>query len=226
MWMGFQDDRAFTELPDRNAWLDRAALANATIIRTTVIWAKVAPTRPAKPGDHTDPAYDWAAVDELVRSADARNIKVLMTLLGTPPWANRGKSQNFAPRKANMFKQFAKAVATRYSGNAGLPEVRHFTINNEPNAARFLMPQFRNNGRKSVGPAIYVNKWVLPGSQGHQGRKPRREDRHWRHLAAGAQEEPQPRVPDSTSRPSSCGASRRPAGVAARVLRLRITRTR
>ncbi len=166
MWMGFQDDRAFTELPDRNAWLDRAALANATIIRTTVIWAKVAPTRPAKPGDHTDPAYDWAAVDELVRSADARNIKVLMTLLGTPPWANRGKSQNFAPRKANMFKQFAKAVATRYSGNAGLPEVRHFTINNEPNAARFLMPQFRNNGRKSVGPAIYVNKWVLPGIKG------------------------------------------------------------
>ena len=173
MWIGFQDDRAFRLLNDRTTWLDRAAQANASMVRTTVVWAQVAPTRPTKPGDHRDPGYDWAQIDELVQNADARNIKVLMTVLGTPSWANRGKTEAFAPRKANMFKQFMKALSTRYSGNAGLPEVRHITLGNEFNTARFLMPQFKNNGRKSVAPAIYVNKFVLPGLKGVKAGNPR-----------------------------------------------------
>ena len=166
MWIGFQDDRAFRLLGDRAEWLDRAAEANATMIRATVVWARIAPTKPAKPGNHNDPAYQWANLDELVQNANARNIEVLMTIFGTPSWANGGKPEAFAPRKANMFKQFTKALATRYNGKNGLPEVRHFTLWNETNTARFFMPQFRNNGRKSVAPAIYVNKIVLPGKKG------------------------------------------------------------
>ena len=166
MWIGFQDDRAFKLLADRTDWLDRAVQANATMIRTTVVWADIAPVRPAKPGDHTDPAYQWASLDELVQNASARNLEVVMTILGTPPWANRGLSHAFAPRKANMFKQFTKALATRYSGKAGFPEVKYYTIGNEFNTARFLMPQFKNRGKKSVAPAIYVNKFILPGKRG------------------------------------------------------------
>jgi hypothetical protein len=167
MWMGFQDDRAFRELPDRTAWLDRAAEANATIIRVTAVWARVAPTRPVKPGDPADPAYNWANLDEVVTNASARNIQVVMTLLGTPPWANGGKGESFAPKKANMFKQFTKAVAKRYSGTfGGLPEVRHYTILNEPNTFRFLAPQFAKNGTKSVAPIIYANKFLKPGVKG------------------------------------------------------------
>ena len=166
MWIGFQDDRAFKLLGDRTDWLDRAQQANATILRTTVVWAQVAPTKPAKPGDHTDPAYQWALVDELVQNADARNMKVVMTVFGTPSWANGGKSEAFAPRKANAFKKFMKAISTRYSGSAGFPEVKYFTFGNEFNTARFLMPQFRKNGKRSVAPAIYVNKFVIPGLKG------------------------------------------------------------
>lgn len=167
MWMGFQDDRAFRELGNRTDRLDTAAQANATMVRTTAVWARIAPTRPAKPGNPADPAYNWANLDELVINANARNIEVVMTLLGTPPWANGGKGESYAPRKANMFKQFAKAVAKRYSGTFnGLPQVRYYTINNEPNTFRFLAPQFAKNGRKSVAPAIYANKWLKPGYAG------------------------------------------------------------
>ena len=166
MWMGFQDDRAFRQLPDRTSWLDRAREANASIIRTTVVWAQVAPTRPARPGDHTDAAYNWAPIDELLQNTSARNLKVVATVVGVPGWANGGKSEAYAARKPNMFKQFMKALSTRYSGSAGFPEVRHYTLGNEFNTARFLMPQFKKNGKKSVAPAIYVNKFVLPGLKG------------------------------------------------------------
>ncbi|MGI9659634.1 MAG: DUF5722 domain-containing protein [Gaiellaceae bacterium] len=166
MWIGFQDDRAFRWLPDRLSWLDRASQANASILRTTLWWSEIAPTKPTEPGNHNDPAYQWDNVDTFVQNASARNLRVLMTVLGTPAWANDGKSFAYAPRRANMFRQFMKALATRYSGEAGRPEVRHFTIGNEFNTARFLMPQFKDNGRKSVAPAIYVNKFVLPGLSG------------------------------------------------------------
>ena len=166
MWMGFQDDRAFRLLGDRTDWLDRAVAANATMVRTTVVWARVAPTRPAKPGNHLDSAYNWSEIDELVQNANARNIRVVASVLGTPAWANGGKPEAFAPRKANMFKQFMKAASTRYSGTRGFPAIDHWTFGNEFNTARFLMPQFRKKGRKSVAPTIYVNKFILPGLKG------------------------------------------------------------
>lgn len=166
MWMGFQDDRAFALLGDRTNWLDRASLANATMIRTTVVWARIAPTRPAKPGDHNDPAYNWAVLDDLVANTSARNMRIVASVLGTPGWANRGKPEAFAPRKANMFKQFMKAASTRYNGKSGHGEIINWTFGNEFNTARFLMPQFAKKGKKSVAPRIYVNKFVLPGLKG------------------------------------------------------------
>ena len=46
MWVGFQDDPSFRWTTDRDETLDFAAEADATVIRTTVYWYRVAPKRP------------------------------------------------------------------------------------------------------------------------------------------------------------------------------------
>jgi hypothetical protein len=60
------------------------------------------------------------------------------------------------PSNIADFLNFARAVASRYSGRyAGYPYVRFFTIWNESNLATFLVPQFNANG-KIVSPANYA----------------------------------------------------------------------
>ena len=56
----------------------------------------------------------------------------------------------------SSFQNFAKAVASRYSGRtAGLPFVRFYGIWNESNLGQFLSPQFNSSG-KIVSPAAYA----------------------------------------------------------------------
>jgi hypothetical protein len=85
-----------------------------------------------------------------------RNLEVLMTIWGTPGWANGGKAAPFLPKNTADFKNFCRALASRYSGrNAGYPFVRFFGIWNESNLGNFLAPQFNAQG-KIVSPANYA----------------------------------------------------------------------
>jgi hypothetical protein len=60
------------------------------------------------------------------------------------------------PRRVTDFTNFARAVASRYSGRfEGFPFVRFYSIWNEPNLQLFLAPQFNAQG-KSVAPANYA----------------------------------------------------------------------
>ncbi len=156
MWVGFQDDPSFRWRDDRAAVLDRARDANASILRTTVYWWKVAQTQPANPADPNDPAYQWSDLDEFVRSAEFRGMAVMLTIWGTPSWANGGKGQNYAPTNSAALTAFATALATRYSGRfAGFPFVQFYTVWNESNLGQFLSPQYDAKG-KPVAPAIYA----------------------------------------------------------------------
>ncbi len=156
MWTGFQDDQNFRWASDRAEVLDRAAASGTTIIRTTVEWAQVAPTRPARPGNPFEPAYRLDDLDEFVRAAEARGIEVLISIWGTPGWANGNRGKNVAPRKMKDLRLFARALARRYSGRfAGYPYVGFYSLWNEPNLNRFLAPQFDQQGR-SVAPRIYA----------------------------------------------------------------------
>ena len=49
MWMGFQDDPALRWRSDRNEMFDRVQALNASVVRTTVYWSRIAPSRPASP---------------------------------------------------------------------------------------------------------------------------------------------------------------------------------
>ena len=154
--VGFQDDPSFRWAPDRAGMLDRARDSSASILRTVVVWRDAAPNRPANPADPFDPAYQLDDVDDLVRSAQQRGMELLITIWGTPEWANGGQTPNRPPHDPAALEHFATALADRYSGrHSGYPAVRLFSAWNEPNLEQFLAPQFDEAGT-SVGPALYA----------------------------------------------------------------------
>jgi hypothetical protein len=160
MWLGFQDDPSLRWRDDRTSVFDIAQQLDATIVRTTVYWSRIAPTKPAVAGDPMDPAYSFFDLDELVRNAQARGMEVMLTIWGTPAWANGGKGQNYAPTNYNDLRDFAFALASRYSGAyPGIPFVRYYTVWNESNLGQFLSPQFASNG-KPAAPFIYAKLYA------------------------------------------------------------------
>jgi hypothetical protein len=159
MWIGFQDDPSFRWREDRRAVIDEAAEANATVLRTTVYWSRVAPRRPVNGANPFDPAYRWDDLDEFVRTAQLRGMETYLTVWGTPDWANKGKGANRAPDNVNDLANFCRALALRYNGrNPGLPFVRFYGVWNEPNLEQFLAPTFDKKG-KPVAPATYARMY-------------------------------------------------------------------
>jgi hypothetical protein len=89
------------------------------VVRAQLIWGGsrgVARRRPERPTDPADPAYRWDVYDRLVDYAERHDIKVMLSIWGTPGWANGRKRQRVAPRRAADLRNFARAAATRYSG--------------------------------------------------------------------------------------------------------------
>jgi hypothetical protein len=159
MWVGFHDDPSFRwALPvsERQAHIASAAQNNATIMRLLVQWNLVAKTRPTTATDPFDPAYEFDDIDDAVRAAQENDQEVILSISGTPSWANGGKAPNVMPTRVADFTDFARAIASRYSGRfMGYPFVRFWAIWNEPNLQQFLSPQFDAQGR-SIAPANYA----------------------------------------------------------------------
>src|SRR5206468_6646331 len=97
------------------------------------------------------PAYRLDDVDEAVRSAQAADMEVMLTITGTPSWANAGKAPNIMPQRLADLTAFARAIASRYSGRyPGFPFVRFWSVWNEPNLTQFLAPQFNPVGKSAA----------------------------------------------------------------------------
>jgi hypothetical protein len=143
MWVGFHDDPILRYDADRQGAMTTAtATNNASIVRSLVTWADVAPTKPSNAADPFDPAYRFDDLDEFVRNAQKNNAEVLLTLWGTPKWANGDKGRNYLPTSMTDFQNFAKAIATRYSGRtAGFPFVRFYG----PPTPSSLQPDMRGS---------------------------------------------------------------------------------
>jgi len=104
------------------------------VVRYTLRWDQIAPTQPVDSRNPADAAYTWGASDAVLAGLHARGIGAVVTLLGSPAWANGGRSSNWAPSSKYSFANFAFAAATRY------PWVREWVIWNEPNQQRWLRP--------------------------------------------------------------------------------------
>jgi len=104
------------------------------VYRFTLRWDQIEPRRGT---------YEWAWPDAVIQGLRANGIAPVVTIWGTPRWANGGRTPNYAPRSKWALASFAKAAATRYRA-----EARHWLIWNEPNQRRWLRP---------TTPRAYVN---------------------------------------------------------------------
>jgi hypothetical protein len=167
MWIGFHDDPSFRWVVDRDTRIAASANQGASVMRLLVHWDQTAKNRPTSASNPFDPAYNFDDLDDAIRTAQEQDMEVVLSLVGTPRWANGGKTPNMMPRRLGDFTAFARAIASRYSGRFdGFPFVRFWSIWNEPNLQLFLAPQFDERGR-SVAPRNYAKLYAA----GYQGIK-------------------------------------------------------
>src|SRR5262249_32396154 len=105
-----------------------------------------------------DPAYNLSDLDALMESAQKYDLQVLMTISGTPKWANGGQTPNNPPTSMGTLTTFAQLLASRYNGTHGFRSVACFSVWNEPNLQQFLTPQYE--GTTIVSPGIYARLYM------------------------------------------------------------------
>jgi hypothetical protein len=156
----FQDDSLLIGSGDatREATLDEIRSLGADAIKAQLDWVAAAPGGRRKPAgfDGTDPSQypGWGPYDELVADAEARGLEVAFALSPpAPSWATRGKRGRYERTdrpSAREFGRFAEAAAKRY------PSVDVWSVWNEPNLYKYLLPQAKKNGVPAA-PHLYRN---------------------------------------------------------------------
>jgi hypothetical protein len=105
------------------------------IVEMQLFWPAVAPTQPSRPADPRDPAYHWPVeIQQAIRQAARFHMKVLLQIIGAPPWSNGGHAWYWAPRPG-AFATFARAATQRYRA------VHLWMIWGEPNRLRNFQPE-------------------------------------------------------------------------------------
>jgi len=129
--------------------LDLAVQAGCRGVRIDGVWAMMQPARDV---------WDWTLLDESVVGAAERNLEVLVTLNGTPAWANGGHERNVPPIEISDWQTFVKAVCERYRGQIGVLE-----IFNEPNIFGYWTGTAEQYVNYLLIPAIDVIRAAAPG---------------------------------------------------------------
>ena len=142
---------------ERALWFDRTAQENAGLVRLAVGWSSVAASQPANPGDPS--SYNLSGLDQIVREARARGLSVMLTVNGTPSWAEGpGRPASADPGTwkpdPGSLAAFMRALALRYSGSFDpdgpggsppVPAVQALQVWNEENLPEYLTPQYEGN---------------------------------------------------------------------------------
>ena len=128
------------------------------IVRLTLRWDAVASTAPADARNPNDPAYNWELYEPMLERLHAAHIAVLISLWGTPSWANDGENPNYMPTDGSAFASFAYAAATKY------PWITRWTVWNEPNVRLFLIPN---------DPRLYTTRLLNPAYRALKSANPR-----------------------------------------------------
>ena len=136
---GLQDDAWIAYGPGTlDERLDKLDRMGVKLVRYTLNWHEIE-ARKGRP--------DWDRSDAILRGLDKRGIVPVVTIWGTPRWANGGRSPNWVPRSKWTFAGFARRAADRY------PFVRNWLIWNEPNQRRWLRP---------TSPKVYAQTLLNP----------------------------------------------------------------
>jgi hypothetical protein len=159
--MTFEAPRELLDDSTRDQTLDEIRDFGVTQVRQLVYWTSYAPSPNAKRKPRFNaadpsayPAGTWNRLDNLFGAAEARGIKVQLTLTGpVPKWATGTRKDHLTRPSAKEFGLFVKAVGARYGARTSM-----WSVWNEPNQPQFLMPQFRNG--KPASPQIYRGLYV------------------------------------------------------------------
>jgi YVTN family beta-propeller protein/VCBS repeat-containing protein len=118
----------FDSQADTDKALDLLKADGVDTIRILIPWASVEPS---------DDSWSWTAIDRMVNSARARNMKVLAVLNSTPQWAATPGTPALSGHPADPaeYAEFVSTVATRYKG-----KISAYEVWNEPNGKIFWDP--------------------------------------------------------------------------------------
>jgi hypothetical protein len=156
---GIQDDAWLLYGPESPAQrIQILQRLGVDIVRLTLRWDAVAQRVPADPRDPADPAYTWDLYDPILQRLHDAHIPVVISLWGTPSWANGDQSPNYLPDDTTSLASFAYAASTKY------PWITRWTIWNEPNARIFLIPN---------SPRLYVTRLLNPAFRALKSANPR-----------------------------------------------------
>ena len=200
MYVGFHDDPNFRYETRRAEMLDQAKAANATIVRTLVTWANIAPTRPANASNPFDSAYRFQDLDELVRNTQERDMEVLITIWGTPKWANGGKTPNYAPTRMSDLTAFARAVAIALLGPLLRLSVRALLLDLE-RVEPAALPGAAVRREGQVGRAAHLRQARRRRLRGDQGGQLAREGRRRQHVVGRPRQAARRQVGHALPRP-------------------------
>src|SRR4051812_21775765 len=143
---GIQDDAWIVYGPGTlNQRVTTLRTMGVKLVRFTLRWDQVAPSKPANAADPNDAAYRWGVDGQVLDALHARGITALVTLYGSPPWSTGGNPPNWLPTAG--LDEFATAAAKEF------PWVHLWTIWNEPNTRTFSVP---------VSPSLYVTNLLNP----------------------------------------------------------------
>ncbi|MGH2842338.1 MAG: hypothetical protein ACRDKL_01950, partial [Solirubrobacteraceae bacterium] len=165
-------------------WTAKARQIGVKMVRVTVMWRSIAPKALPSGFIASDPSsagYSWTTLDQQLRALSAEHFQVLLSIREAPSWAEGANAPTWAtpgtwePSDVD-FRQFARAIATRYDGhfpdplNAGakLPRVSYWQAWNEPNLAWYLSPQYADEGpgadsNGATCPAVDHSAALSPG---------------------------------------------------------------
>jgi hypothetical protein len=122
---GAEDAVKQASIPAAKAKLDLMKLAGFEAVRVSTPWER----------GRLQPADDeLAALRNVIAAAKLDAMDVYVSLLFG------SRNTPLTPEQQSQFAQFAQTLAT------DLPEVRHYTIGNEPNLNRYWLPQFNPDG--------------------------------------------------------------------------------
>jgi len=144
LWTSLLDPFTFTGAQQATA-LKMARAAGASYLRLVVPWSAIAPdTRPDDfvPTDPASPYYSWGWLDTSVTEIEGDGMTPILDITSAPGWAlsRQGKGAQAGAPSAVALAAFATAVATRYDGSNGEPQVHVFQVWNEPNLSLDLSP--------------------------------------------------------------------------------------
>jgi hypothetical protein len=136
-------------------------------------WESFAP----KPGSKRKPKFDasnsnaypagtWDRLDNLVNDAQARGIKLQLTLTGpVPKWATAKHKDRVTRPSAKEYGRWVKAVSRRYAS-----QVSTWSLWNEPNSNHFLKPT-------GLASASTYRKLYIAGAKAIRSTAANRKDR-------------------------------------------------